>query len=92
MPELMTWVVGAAALLTALGGIWHRGVRPAYRGIRAFMRTVEAAMEIVQAQLSPNGGGSLVDRIGNIETQVTSMSARVDEDRARIEALERKAG
>lgn len=63
-------IVAALGIIGAAIGAWLRLVRPAYRGMRAFFATAHAVMELVQAQLAPNGGSSLVDRVNALHERV----------------------
>jgi hypothetical protein len=65
----MEWwqlVITAAAVLTAVGVIWSKGVMPIYR----FAKTVEKHVTFVETQMTPNGGSSLRDAIQRIEERV----------------------
>lgn len=59
-------VIIAAAVVTALGIIWRKVVVPVrgwFRQFKAWMDRVETSMTWVEAQMKPNGGGSLVDKV-----------------------------
>jgi len=61
LPLVFQWILGIAAVLTALGVIWIGG-RKLYR--------IDAALPVllqIAAQFQPNDGASLHDRIENIE-------------------------
>ena len=56
-------VVGAAAVVAALGVIWHKAIKPFARGC---VRALEA-IEWVEGELKPNGGSSTRDAIDRME-------------------------
>lgn len=74
---LAEWAVhlgAVAAIVTALGIIWKKVIVPLYSKFRAaeavVRRVVLAADRLIpfaEAQLSPNGGSSLADKINRIE-------------------------
>jgi hypothetical protein len=53
-------VVAGVAAVGAMGLAWKKWLRPAYR-------RVSAVMALISAQLQPNGGSSVVDRLERIE-------------------------
>lgn len=59
-------VIIAAAVVTAIGIIWRKVVVPVrgwFRQFKAWMHRIEGGMEWVEAQMKPNGGSSLVDKV-----------------------------
>jgi hypothetical protein len=68
----MLWwqtVITVAAVLTALGVIWKKGIMPIYR----FAKTVEKHVSFVESQMTPNGGSSMRDAIQRIEERVNAI-------------------
>lgn len=65
----MEWwqiLITVAAVLTAVGVIWSKGVMPVYR----FAKTVEKHVTFVETEMTSNGGSSLRDAITRIEQRV----------------------
>lgn len=75
--EIVLWLGGLA---TAAGAIW--------RWVLPFMRSVLAIHDLVEAQLSPNGGGSLVDKVTRTDEAVTEMKGDMADMKERVAAIE----
>lgn len=71
--------VGAGAV------IWQKALRPGLRATRAAYMALAAVHELIEAQLRPNGGTSLVDRVGRIEI-------RQDETEHHVSCIRRHLG
>lgn len=59
-------VIITAAVVTALGIIWRKVLMPVrgwFHSFKAWMERIETGMTWVEAQMKPNGGGSLVDKV-----------------------------
>ena len=59
-------LIVAAAVLTALGIIWRKVVVPVRtfaHDVRSFHTRMTTSIEWVEAQMKPNGGTSLVDKV-----------------------------
>lgn len=73
------FVVGGVVAAT-IGG-WMKLVRPFYHGVREGLRNVQAGLALLDAQLTPNGGSSLVDQVRAHGTAI----ARIELGQERIE-------
>lgn len=58
-----TWVIAAAAVVTAAGVLW--------RALSGFFARVNRVMQLTERELRPNGGASLRDQMAQV-AQVTS--------------------
>lgn len=79
--ELLTILMASGGAGTGIVA-WFRIVRPIARGMRALL-------DLAQAQLSPNGGGSLVDRVcaqGEALARIEGEQAHQGQAIARIDA------
>jgi hypothetical protein len=59
-------LIVVAAVVTAVGIIWRKVVTPVrgwFHSFKAWMERIEHGMTWVEAQMKPNGGGSLVDKV-----------------------------
>ena len=63
------WIITAAAVVTAVGVIWRKGILPMYR----FVKKLEQHVMFVQEQMTPNGGSSLRDSVNRIEKRVNAI-------------------
>lgn len=77
-----------AAGIVAVGTIWQKGIRPVFRGIVEFGRKAHDLNEILD-QLRPNGGTSMVDRISQIETNITTIDTRLGTIETQLERHQR---
>lgn len=77
-------LITLAAGIVAVGTIYRKGIRPVFRGVSEFGRKAHDLNEILD-QLRPNGGTSMVDRIGQIETDVTTIDKRLGAIETRLE-------
>lgn len=75
-----------AAIVTGLGVIWLKFVKPSFRnlraGIRSFQRVVRAAdrlLPFAEQQLQSDGGSTFKDQIDRIDTEVKGISLRFEE-------------
>lgn len=72
----------------AVGGaavIWQKGVRPGLRATRSAYLAISAVHELIEAQLRPNGGSSVIDRLTRIE-------ARQDETERHVSCIRNHLG
>lgn len=74
-------VVGAAAAV--VGAVW-KSWGPGRQAIDA----IEASAELIQAQLTANGGSSLLDRVSRIDDRVASIEDRLVKGEDRFAAIE----
>lgn len=72
---ILELILASSAILTALGIIWAKGVKPVIFGIRELLAKVKA-IELVAQELVPNGGSSLRDAIDRIESSVVFLNER----------------
>lgn len=64
--DIPNGVIVAGAVVAALGVLWRKVVKPVrgfFSALKAWMDRVETAISWVEAQMKPNGGGSLVDKV-----------------------------
>lgn len=64
-------VAAAASVVGAIYWSWGHWIEPAFEAVRTTVRKLEAASDLIDAQLRPNGGGSLLDRIERIDEKLT---------------------
>lgn len=74
-------VIGAAAAV--IGAVW-KSWGPGRQAIDA----IEAAAELIQAQLTNNGGSSLLDRVSRIDERVERIENRLTKGEERFAAIE----
>lgn len=74
-------IIGAAAAV--VGAVW-KSWGPGRQAIDA----IEAAAELIQAQLTANGGSSLLDRVSRIDDRVASIEDRLVKGEDRFAAIE----
>lgn len=77
MDQVMDTILVAGAVATALGAMLMFAVR-AYRGVRDFMVSANAASKLINAELTRNGGGSLLDKVNKIEPYHIEAKRRLD--------------
>lgn len=81
--------IGAiAAILTGLGVIWLKGLKPAWRNLQHAIqsgRQFARQLDWIQAQMVPNGGTTVKDQITRIEKQVQKVENNAE---AHWQALE----
>lgn len=73
-----TWLISAAAFVTAGITLWKTLVTPTYRYARN-VADVLNSLEVIKHQLTPNGGSSLRDAVDRIEARII-----LTEQRARL--------
>ena len=73
-------VVWSAAVATAAGVLW-RHLKPLVDDIRTLKRIADETQSTVEAQLRPNGGSSLHDRVAQIHASLTSVHDELREER-----------
>ena len=64
--EIPNALIVTAAVIVALGVVWQKVVVPVrdwVRKFKAWMDRTETALTWVEAQMKPNGGSSLVDKV-----------------------------
>jgi len=86
---LIEWaatLTAVAAIITALGIIWFRGIKPAFARSRAGLRTVQRVfmaldrlIPFAEGQLRSNGGSTFKDQFDRIDTEVKGFSLRFEE-------------
>lgn len=90
---MLEWFALIGAVGAATGGgatLWQRLLKP---GLRSML----AAMELIEAQLRPNGGGSLVDRVDKlansqtrIEHTLSCMHESIQRSSERLDRIEKR--
>lgn len=97
MGEYLTMAGGAMAIGASVIA-WLRFIRPGWRAAKRLYQGAMAVHELIEAQLRPNGGSSLVDRVAEqgtalarVEKRLESGDARFDAHEARLAALEQAA-
>lgn len=81
-------VVAIAAALGAAGWILriiYRGCRSLVRWMRKAARNLDATNDLVQAQLTTNGGGSLLDKVNTSHATVAVLTEQVADLARRVE-------
>lgn len=74
---MVTYVVGAAAMVTAISILFTRLVRPVVKAIKKLIDVGEFIEEL-RGQFHPNGGTSLVDRLSRMEGQQADKNERLE--------------
>lgn len=69
MPSWGAWILGIAAVVTALGVIWKQLIFPAARVISRAESTLPV-LEQIAREFSKNGGSTLKDQIDRIEDKL----------------------
>lgn len=67
------WAIAVTAILTCVGLVWRKVVKPlrdAWRAIKAWMHRVETSVVWTEEQMKPNGGSTLVDKVDVMQKQV----------------------
>lgn len=79
------WIIALAVLIGALAVIGSFS-KKAYKGIQRIEatlgtdekgRTIAERLDVVEHQLFPNGGGSLADKVGQIDIRQIELEAKV---------------
>ena len=83
--EFMQFVITGITFLTATSGaVWWL-----YRkAIKPFVVRLTAMVELVEAQLTPNHGSSLVDRVNQTQKGVARLESNHDNLDKRVKVLE----
>lgn len=66
---LNSWATTLTAMIAIAGGlsvVFHKWVRPAYKQIKRVTEAADRLIPFAEAQLRPNGGSSLADKIDRI--------------------------
>lgn len=96
---ILGWLAVAGAAITGIGLIWRGAVRPLVRGIERVVdvlgpdehgRTITDRLKTVEertAQLVPNGGNSMYDRVGKLEDTVDRLEKEHQATNRRITAV-----
>lgn len=75
--QVVTWVVAAAAFVTASGVLWNKVIKPIIDwGVR-----LDKTMSFVEQQMIPNGGSSLRDSVNRIENRLNLLEEHVTRPR-----------
>lgn len=77
---VVEWLVAAAAGATAVGVLWRKVVRPSRDFVRRFkewMNDVHETIVAVKAQLEPNGGSTLLDKVTANAESIRQMDRNV---------------
>lgn len=77
MNLVVTWIVGSAAVVTSVGVLWTKLVKPVVAwGVR-----LDRTMSFVEQQMIPNGGTSLRDSVNRIESRLSALENHVTQPR-----------
>lgn len=68
------WIILTAALVTALGVIWRKGIRPFFRTVNEVAQAVPILADIA-SEFRPNSGTSLRDVIDDMRTSLATIAA-----------------
>ena len=77
----------AAAIITGIGVIWAKAVRPGCRKLRALYEWVKDLLQLLNYQLRPNTGHSIVDIVKRLDSTVADV--RCDQVKNKAQADER---
>lgn len=77
-------LLATAAVITAVGVIWRKAIKPVVRGVQEVMVYVAA----IHAEFQPNGGESTRDRLDRIEINQETTVHAVHRLEARVSNLE----
>lgn len=72
----LAWIVAAAAVVTALGVLWRKVVRPALRWTRRTARRVDATLDGllgVPAKDDQPAKPGIIERMGRVEQRLASI-------------------
>ena len=89
--SLGPWGSALASLAAAVGAlalIWSKVLRPSWRSLMDLHAALKAAAEVVQAQLNPNGGGSLIDKMDGLIKATATHSELLAHHTAQLTELE----
>ena len=91
LPDWLRWTGAVAAVLGAVGLAVKRAVVPVMRGLVALVRHGQEIVDgarAASAQLLPDSGTSLVDRVAVIEHDVTAIRQDLEATREQVEQIE----
>lgn len=90
LTNTFAWIVGLAGAVAAVGYL----SRATFRGLRSFWRWskkigkgLDASVDIVQAQLTTNGGGSLLDKVNTTHTAITTLTKQITDLSSQVQAV-----
>lgn len=94
MPDWAQWVIGAAAVITALGILWAKVVRPLVKGaataemmfplmqeLTVKFRDIPAVFDVLKeivAQVRTNSGSSLKDTVNKLHTELVALRDTIE--------------
>jgi len=85
--EFMQFIITLIAFSTAVGGaswwLYHRIIRPLHDRL-------VAAAELIEAQLTPNHGSSLIDKVQATQKSVNHLERQFENIEKRVQVLETK--
>ena len=73
LSQVPDWIVIAAAVVTAIGVIWRKAVRP----FVLMMRRIERSLQYLDAEMHFNGGATARDAIRRIDEAVSGLDERL---------------
>ncbi len=90
---MLEWAQGSLVALTALFGVavafvtgatlfWKKVVKPLKAKAERGLDMADAGLKVILAQMTPNGGGSLVDKVNATAVRVAKIDTKQDENRA----------
>lgn len=72
-------LLASAATIAATIGLWIKVIRPTVTAIKTAWTITMAVHELIQAQLQPNGGSSLIDKVDRLEQRSEIQRAEIKE-------------
>ena len=87
LPYWMQWIVLIAGVVTAVGMLWSRALRPLMR-IVVVSERVLPLLEEITSQFRHDEGNSLVDVVKRVEGGLNSMESRLIRLETRVRALD----
>lgn len=82
---VLTLIVGAVVITATL---WRVVLRPILMAVRELGDQMRAVRELAEAQLTTNGGGTLVDKVNHLHEWRPSVDARLEEVKETAERTE----
>jgi len=87
LPQVAVTLGAAAGIITALGIIWAKAVRPGCRKLQEAYEWVKDLLKLLNYQLRPNSGHSIVDIVKRLDTVVSEV--RCDQVKNKVLADDR---
>lgn len=84
------WTIALAAFLTASGVIWQKVVVPLrgfVRKFKAWMLRIEESVGLVEAQMKPNSGKTLMDKVAAASVERDQIARDITEIKQQVAVL-----